>query len=330
MKTKELALLLLLIIFKISNSIAQDVVYSQFYANPVYLNPALAGSKLCNRFTVNYRNQWPAANKGYISYSATWDQQFDRLSGGLGILVNSDIGGGGIYNKFSTSGIYSYRLQASRYIVVNAALQTGFSQYRLDWSKLVFGDQLNVYTGEIDPTHEVIPAKLNVGCVDFSAGILGGYKEALYFGVAANHLSMPDISIYGDQSNRLHMRWTFHSGILIDLVEGMKGDNIKNLSIAPNVVYIQQWNFHQLNAGMYVNMYPFVAGLWFRNNFESTDAIIVLLGFQQKQYKIGYSFDYTVSRLGIKAGGAHEISIAWLFLRHNGPDGIPKISTPGF
>jgi type IX secretion system PorP/SprF family membrane protein len=141
---------------------------------------------------------------------------------------------------------------------------------------------------------------------------------------------MPDISLYNDESNYLHMRWTIHSGILIDFVEGMRGDNIKNLSIAPNVVYVQQKNFHQLNAGMYVNLYPFVAGLWFRNNFEATDAVIVLLGFQQNQYKVGYSFDYTVSRLGIKSGGAHEISVAWLFNRNSGPAGIPKIHTPGF
>ena len=38
---------------------AQDATFSQFYANPTYLNPALAGSGICPRVSLNYRNQWP-------------------------------------------------------------------------------------------------------------------------------------------------------------------------------------------------------------------------------------------------------------------------------
>jgi len=38
---------------------AQDPTFTQFYANPVYLNPALAGSSGCPRIALNYRNEWP-------------------------------------------------------------------------------------------------------------------------------------------------------------------------------------------------------------------------------------------------------------------------------
>ncbi|MGM0478992.1 MAG: type IX secretion system membrane protein PorP/SprF, partial [Bacteroidota bacterium] len=34
---------------------AQDPQFSQFYANPIYLNPAFAGSHGCPRFAANYR-----------------------------------------------------------------------------------------------------------------------------------------------------------------------------------------------------------------------------------------------------------------------------------
>jgi hypothetical protein len=101
--------------------------------------------------------------------------------------------------------------------------------------------------------------------------------------------------------------------MLFDLELGMSGQNPQNLSISPNIVYHQQGEFHQLNAGMQVNLYPFVGGLWMRHNFGNPDVVILLLGFQQENYKIGYSFDYTVSKLGIQTGGAHEVSVAWLF-----------------
>jgi len=309
---------------------AQDVIYSQFYANPLYLNPALAGAKLCNRITLNYRNQWPSADLGYVSYSATWDQHYDKLSGALGLMANSNVGSAGIYTYTAASGIYSYRLQATRYIVLNAGIQAGYLQYSLNWNKLVFGDQIDIRTGYLEPTREYLPTRLNRGTVDFSAGILGGYKESLYFGLAVNHLSQPDVSFYDGNTNKLDLRWTFHSGILIDFFQGMDGEDLKNFSISPNIVYVQQGKFKQVNLGLYMNKYPFVTGLWLRHTIGNPDAIIVLLGFQHKNYKIGYSFDYTVSGLSMTPGGAHEVSLAWLFHKRIDPDRYHKMRGPEF
>jgi type IX secretion system PorP/SprF family membrane protein len=330
MKTSKTAILLLVLLAWIVRANAQDIIYSQFYANPLYLNPALAGAKLDQRITLNYRNQWPSITKGYVSYSAAWDQQFDKLSGALGVIVNADVLGGGIYNRFTGSGIYSYRWQASHFVVLNAAVQVGYMQYRLDWNKLVFGDQIDIRTGNLEPTRENLPPKLNIGNIDFSAGLLGGFKESLYFGIAVNHLTRPDIAFYEGNENRLKMRWTIHSGILIDFFQGMDGEDLRNFSISPNVVYIKQGKFDQLNAGMYLNKFPFVVGVWLRHNFGNPDAMIVLLGFQEKNYKIGYSYDYTISRLTNKSGGAHEISIAWLFRKRIDPDRFHKLGDPSF
>lgn len=329
MKTQRTFIFILIFLASIVRGFSQDVIYSQFYANPLYLNPALAGAKLDQRITLNYRNQWPSINNGYITYSAAFDQQIDKISGALGVMASADVGGGGIYNKFSGSGIYSYRLQATRFIVLNAAIQATYLQYKLDWNKLVFGDQIDVNTGNISAVKEVEPAKLNVGNVDLSAGILGGYKESLYFGIAVNHLTRPDIAFYEAQ-NRLNMRWTVHSGVLIDFFQGMDGEDIRNFSISPNFIYVQQGQFRQLNVGMYINKFPFVSGLWMRHNFGNPDALIALLGFQTKNYKIGYSYDYTISHLTNKSGGAHEISIAWLFHRVKGSSRFHAMPCPTF
>ena len=292
---------------------AQDMAFSQFYANPIYLNPALAGSKICPRLTLNYRNQWPGVYKGYVSYSAAYDQQFDQISGGLGVIATADVAGGGALNTFNGSGIYSFRLQASRSIVVNAALQAGYMQYRLDWDKLVFEDQIMPATGEIIPSQETPPARLNIGEVDFSAGILAGYNERLYLGAALHHITMPDLAFYAGNTNRLDMKITVHAGAIFDASQGLQGGDLEDLSFSPNIIYMQQGNFHQLNAGMYANYFPFVGGLWFRHNFENPDALIVLLGFQQAKFKIGYSFDFTVSKISLRSGGSHEMSFAWQF-----------------
>lgn len=299
---------------------SQDVIYSQFYANPIYLNPAIAGSKLSSRLTLNYRNQWPSINQGYNSISASWDQPVEKLSGALGVIVNTDVAGGGIYNNISANGIYSYRLEVSRTLLVNFALQAGYIQHRLDWSKLIFEDQVN----------QPIPNQLNVGKVDFSAGLLTGYKESAYLGIAVNHLTRPDMSYFDGTTNRMDMRFTIHSGILIDLREGFDGKDMRNISISPNIVYEQQGKFRQLNVGMYANSYPLVAGVWLRHCFGNPDAAIFLVGFQQKNYKLEYSFDYTLSRLTIGSGGAHEVSMVFLFNTRKSYNRYHELKVTGF
>src|SRR5690348_681523 len=48
---------------------AQDPQFSQFYAAPLYLNPAFAGSTNQARAGINYRNQWPAIDANFTTMS---------------------------------------------------------------------------------------------------------------------------------------------------------------------------------------------------------------------------------------------------------------------
>ena len=55
--------------------IAQDPIFTQFYSNPIYLNPAFAGSRVCPRFALNYRNEWPNISGNFITTAAAYDQK---------------------------------------------------------------------------------------------------------------------------------------------------------------------------------------------------------------------------------------------------------------
>ena len=59
---------------------SQDLEFTQFYANPLYLNPAFAGSHGCPRVSMNYRDQWPGLSGSYVSYSACYDQYISSIS----------------------------------------------------------------------------------------------------------------------------------------------------------------------------------------------------------------------------------------------------------
>lgn len=323
---------LILIFSAVSLVRAQDPSFSQFYGNPMYLNPALAGSKICPRLTLNYRNQWPSIEGTFVTYSAAYDQFVQPLSGGIGLMVVSENLAGGTMTANGIHGAYSFRLELAKKFTLNTALQGSYMQNKLNWDKLIFEDQyINAVGGTTLPqTQESPPDRLTVSMVDFSAGMLLGYNERSYLGVAVHHMNQPDNSYYSNGDSKLDMKITVHAGALIGLGNVNRSVEVEDLSISPNIMYQQQGEFHQLNAGMYLNMYPFVLGGWMRHNFGNPDAVMVLLGFMGPKFKIGYSYDYTISKLTNLTGGAHEISFTYQFDCHEKTFKHKAIKCPRF
>ena len=278
---------------------AQDPEFTQFYANPLYLNPAFAGTARCPRVCLNYRNQWPAISGTFVTYSASYDQHIDGLSGGLGLLVTNDQAGLGTLNTTNVSGIYSYQLIVTREFSMKFGFQATYAQKSIDWSKLNFGDMIDPRRGFVWNTNET-PGLSQRSNLDVSAGILG-YSKRYFFGVAVHHLTQPDEGLLG--SSPLPMKITAHAGAMIPIQKGNES------FISPNILFQKQQDFQQLNLGLYVVRGPIVGGLWYRNQ----DAFILLIGFQKEQIKMGYSYDVTVSRLGNATAGSHEISFQLQF-----------------
>ena len=111
---KVLFVLIAIIFSSAANKItAQDPEFSQFYANPLYLNPAFAGTARCPRISLNYRNQWPGISGTFITTSATYDQHVESLTGGLGLMVTNDQAANTLRST-RVSGIYSYQIKINR------------------------------------------------------------------------------------------------------------------------------------------------------------------------------------------------------------------------
>lgn len=296
-------------------TLAQDPEFSQFYANPLYLNPAFAGSTECGRINLNYRNQWPSMGNAFITYSASYDQFIDGISSGIGFLALSDRQGDGAIVRSGISGFYSYKLRVSEPIQISFGVQGTYYMQKLDWSKLTFADQIDPTTGYISPaSDEPQPANMNVSAVDFSAGAIMYFKDQWFVGLAVDHLNQPDLSFYDNSDNKLPMRITAHGALTVNLTQGVLGDpDPDDWVLQPAILYMQQEDFHQLNFGLYLNKYPFVLGAWFREDFQNPDAVIALIGLTWDKIRVGYSYDFTISSLGGSTGGAHEITFAWDF-----------------
>jgi len=294
---------------------AQDVEFSQFYANRLYLNPAFAGSEYVPVVALSYRNQWPQNNRPFVTYSASYDQFSDVMKGGLGVLILQDNQGQGAIKTTMVSGMYSYSLDINRDLSVNTGLKATYIQRKLKWESLVFSDMIDPLYGVIYPSREIQPNNLTKAYWDFSAGIIINYKD-VYFGGVIDHLSEPDEAFNSEQNVAiLPRKYTAHAGARIP-VGYSRGLMKSNYTISPNVLYQRQQDFEQINYGFYLSGNNWVVGTWFRHNLSfDFDAFIVLLGYQTEQFRIGYSYDYVVSKLVKTNSGAHEISLTYLLGR---------------
>ncbi|MDR2980241.1 MAG: PorP/SprF family type IX secretion system membrane protein [Bacteroidales bacterium] len=308
MHRRIVTFVLSLLLLPTSKLVAQDPHFSQFYSNPIFLNPAFAGSELCPRFSLNFRDQWTGS---FRTYSVSYDQHFDKISGGIGVLAFGDRQGTGQINTYSAHFMYSFHLKVSRKFQMRFALQAGYQQKTLDWETLKWGDMIDPRYGFVYQTNEMQPDNLTSHNFDMAAGFIG-YTEYLYFGMAAHHFTRPYES-WLTQTNRLSVRWTGHVGAYVDLKRKSKKERtFGDISISPNIIYQHQNTFHYLNSGFYLNFYPFTVGLWVRNSFvkhDPVDALIFMCGVQYDIFKVSYSYDITLGKNSSQTGGSHEVSV---------------------
>jgi type IX secretion system PorP/SprF family membrane protein len=305
---------------------AQDIQFSQFYAAPIFLNPAFAGSSEMTRFGVNYRNQWPGLDHSLNAYSAYFDHYFFNLNSGVGLIVN---GMNETMAGLSTTEVgiaYSYRLQLGFNSFLRFGGQASFFSRDANLNQLVFGSQINSNTGAIgDFSGELFGPDSRHRYVDYHFGMLYSNKVG-WLGISAHHLTQPNVSFVDDQISQWPMKLSAHGGVRLDLSNGGSinymndSQNHRELVFAFNYKY--QDPFNQLDFGTQVSLQPIVLGIWYRglptmgNGLPNNESLIGLVGISLGNgLDIGYSYDFTLSQLGqANTGGAHEVSMRLSFL----------------
>jgi hypothetical protein len=168
---------------------AQDPQFSQFGANPLYLNPASTGEVDGWRMGANYRNQWLRAPgktfPGPLStYNAWADFQLRNLVvGGLGFNLMQDMEGEGRL-KYTTAGLfYSWHTPTgSENFNLFFGTRLSYNFLTIDYSRLTFSDQLDPELGPVLPTMFQPGQQGNVQYFDIDMDRLGVFfreKDAL-------------------------------------------------------------------------------------------------------------------------------------------------------
>jgi type IX secretion system PorP/SprF family membrane protein len=317
MKLNKLNIVFFFFILKTSFTYGQDPVFTQFYSNALHLNPAFAGRDLSPRFHSSYRDQWPGINKAFVTYNIEYDQFSDDLHGGVGFQILHDRTGKGMLNTTQFALCYSYQLLINKDWTLNFGLKSALVQKNLDWANAQWGDEIDPSRGFVNSTNQ--PQGANTNYLDFSNGLVL-FGKGLFVGAAFNHLTKPNETFFYNISDNLTIdkipiRTSLHGGYKIKILQN--GLFHKELFVTPEFVFDFQKNLKRYNFGTYFVDGIFDLGLWYRHTrFQDSnnsgiapqDAIVIVAGVENKNIRIGYSYDFNLSRLVVSSIGAHEIS----------------------
>lgn len=321
---------------------AQDVQYSQFYAAPLYLNPAMTGASEMTRIGVNYRNQWPGLDQSFTSYSAYLDHFIFSANSGVGIIFNRSEQSMANLSVSEIGASYSYRTRLGFKSFLRVGGQVSYVDRDAYFGDLIFGSQIDDQTGAIgDFSGENLGQDIRHQFVDYSFGMLL-HNENAWFGVATHHVTQPNISFMDGGISQLPLKISAHGGVKLDLSGGAstafynQRTGTRDITFAFN--YKNQGPFNQLDLGTQINIQPLVLGVWYRgipvseSSPANHESVIALVGISLGSgLDIGYSHDFTMSSLGnANTSGAHEVSLRYSFLAGSAKGAGRKTSMPCF
>ncbi|MCW5907919.1 MAG: PorP/SprF family type IX secretion system membrane protein [Chitinophagales bacterium] len=314
---QRLFLLVLTLLCWFGSLTAQDVAMSQYFSAPLHLNPALAGISYGPRATVNYRNQWSALgdgfNGGYTTYMAGFDMHIQKIRAGIGALFVADQVMNGLYGSYRASLMYSQQFKINRKMAIKLGIEGSYVHTRIKWNELLWSDMINPYTGFYNNvnvpnnTNEQMPALTATHQGDVGAGILY-FTEKLYVGFAVNNLLMRKESFNGVNA-RVPVKFTGHFGANLTIKH--KKENLYNIWVSPNVLFINQGSAFQAEATFLTGISLVYFGAGFRHAIRNSDAVIGYFGIRKGKFRFGYSYDYTISKLINRTGGTHELSFTF-------------------
>jgi type IX secretion system PorP/SprF family membrane protein len=313
---------------------AQEPQFTQFYASPMYLNPAFTGLTYEHRFTAGYRRQWPGLQRGFTTFMAGYDYNLADLNSGIGAMVLQDRAG--LANLVTTTGglNYAYRFKIKRGAEIRAGMMAALTQKRVDNSKLVFNDQL--ITGS--PLSSDLRAD-PLTYLDMGAGALLN-TDTYWFGLSAKHINQPNGSLVGNVEP-LPVYLSLHGGYRYVISEsgGTRSKLEEFISASFNVRKMQQND--QLDVGAYYFKSFMNVGVWYRGlplkrykpGYPNRESLCLLLGLEipDKMFRIGYSYDITVSSLGVgTTQGAHEVALIYEIAKKKMRNRRVLVSCPKF
>ncbi len=337
---KKYLFIIYLIMLASQSGFSQDPRFSQYYANPMRVNPALTGVYDGRvRLQALFREQSTSVvgPQAYKSVAASFEMrmpvgQIDNV--GIGMEFMRDQAGSSNFTRVHGSVGLSYIKQLSggrgsdvaQYLV--GAGQLGFGQWSFEANRLWFSSQFDpgsISVNNDQASGENFEGQENRLHISINAGLLWyallGENASVYLGGGVYHVNNPNIAFANNLLLPLDRRWVGHAGGEVPLND--------DLSVLPAAIYMMQGPSRSLTLGAQLKYYghhlsnlDMKLGIWIHGGQNPTssfdmESIIVSTVLEMPSISLGISYDFTSSPLRIvnNGRGALELFIAYKYLQ---------------
>lgn len=276
----------------------QDPLFTQYTNNMLLINPAYAGSRDAMTLVLLHRDQWVGIDGAPETQTLTFHSPFRNQNFAFGSSLMHDAIGPSTTSSLFTDFTGRVRLDRKSYLAFG--IKAGFKHYQVDLTRL------NI--SESDPLFQF---NVNQWSPNVGAGVYY-HRPRFYAGLSVPKFLEYDLDgddrTYGTDVRHLF----FVTGAVFDLSPYVK--------LKPTVM-VRHAESAPLSGDFTANLL-FYDRLW-TGAFYRTDLINqqlpaswgLMVAFQiNPQFKIGYSYDYTLSDLKYVNNGSHEISVTFDFV----------------
>ena len=312
---------------------AQDPVFSQAYLSPINLNPAATGAGDHDlRVSAIYRRHWWTIPSGMNYTAISVDKFFPNISSGVGFLATHS--NEGYLKKTGVYASYAYTVCAGSASAAEnggmpkwfwtGGMQFGVAQRRIDYSKLVFADEIDI-NGVIPGSASAADVAANNGKFypDFAAGTFFNYNltgnSRLLAGLSAHHINRPDESFTSTSDTiRSNLPILWSGNILYTYTNP---ERIWSFSIGAIGYRQAKHSSYQIGGEVTQNEIDVSLGVWYRGsvNFRDMNTISLTLCFNLSgkdnytdKMKVGIAHDAQVGKNSYSyTAGSSELGFVW-------------------
>jgi type IX secretion system PorP/SprF family membrane protein len=280
----------------------QDPQFTQFMHSKLIYNPGYAGTSNAICANIQYRQQWvnfPGAPKtGLLSFDM---RALPKLGIGLNIMSDQIGADKTFFGRLALA--FNQPMAGGTF---GAGIDVGILQ------KQISADWIVPEPGKTDPS---IPGSYQSGSTsvtnpdlskmtyDLGFGLYFTIPNKVYIGLSSTHLPAQSLKAGADVTFKMARHYYLIAGYTFAV-------NPRN-TVTPNLKVKSDASTTQLDINL---TYEWDRTIWFGVTYRMEDAVAPMLGvrlLKEKNLKIGYSYDYTLSKIKGNTSGTHEIILGY-------------------
>lgn len=287
---KLLFSILLVCSYSFAGIAQQNPLYSQYMFNTLAVNPAYAGSRNVVSATGLYRNQWSGLEGSPSTATFTLDAPFSQKRFGIGVQVFNDKLG----VTETTGGVlsYAYRIRMER-STLSFGIQALAGQYRAGLSSVI----LEPGGGSNDPAFR---NDINEFFYNFGTGVYYN-SDRFYAGISSPQFLNKRVNDSTSNSSIFNVPHLY-------LASGYVFPLAPDLNLKPSFL-IKAVQGAPLQGDVNLTLWikdMFAIGGQYRSSADVAGIVEIQA---TPQFRVGYSYDYSLTSLRNYNSGSHEIMV---------------------